>query len=490
MASIQSSSSAGSRASSETLLSVGIDIGTSTTTLIFSRLTIVNLAGPFSVPRLDIVDKQVVYRGVIHRTPLTTPQLIDAEALARIVLAEYAAAGLAPGDVGTGAAIITGETARADNASQVLAALSQLAGEFVVATAGPHLESVLAARGAGLDRYSERSSDVIANLDVGGGTTNIALYREGRLLATTCLDIGGRLVRIDDDRIGHLSPAAQRLASASGIVLKVGDVADLHRLRALTRAMAQQAAMGVNLLAPDAIHEGLQTNNCAPLPSSLVPSVVNFSGGVADMIDSGRGGDPFRFGDVGVLLGWAIADEPAFRAAERFRGAETIGATVVGAGVHTTEISGSTIEYAVGRLPLQNIPIVHISEERARDPATLAVEILDGLLAVHPDRTAETVAIAMSGNHVTTFEDVQATAGAIIDGAGSVLDGPNTLVIVLEHDRAKVLGQSLMSLRGRRDNVICIDGVQTASGDYIDIGTPVGAGRAVPVVVKTLVFNH
>lgn len=62
-------------------------------------------------------------------------------------------------------------------------------------------------------------------------------------------------------------------------------------------------------------------------------------------------------------------------------------------------------------------------------------------------------------------------------------------MVVLESDRAKVLGQSLAVQRGRRDDLICIDSVQTANGDFIDIGTPVGAGRAVPVVVKTLVFN-
>lgn len=99
------------------------------------------------------------------------------------------------------------------------------------------------------------------------------------------------------------------------------------------------------------------------------------------------------------------------------------------------------------------------------------------------------MAIAFSGQHVSSFEDVQRTAAAIIQGAHDVLAGPNPLVIVLERDRAKVLGQSLATLRGRSDDVICIDGVQTTTGDYIDIGHPVGAGRAVPVVVKTLVFN-
>ena len=136
----------------ETILCVGIDAGTSTTQVVFSELTVENIASAFSVPRITIVEKVVVYRGRVHITPLLTPTVIDAEALKAIVLGEYRAAGVDPSDVGTGATIITGETARAENAEQVLAALSELAGDFVVATAGPHLESVLAACAMSISR--------------------------------------------------------------------------------------------------------------------------------------------------------------------------------------------------------------------------------------------------------------------------------------------------------------------------------------------------
>jgi len=479
----------------ETILSVGIDVGTSTTELVFSRLTVENLAGAFSVPRIEITGKQVIYRSGIHETPLLSPELIDPEALQRLILDEYRRADVRPADVHTGAAIITGETARAENAEQVLAALSDLAGDFVVATAGPNLESVLAARGAGIDRYSEHVGGIVANLDVGGGTTNIAAYQHGHLLGVSCLDIGGRLVRVAGGRISQVSSTIERLAAASGVQLAVGQPADIERLRTLTRVMARQLAMAVGLVDKDALHAGLYTNQGRPLPASVIPSVVSFSGGVADLIDTSQTRanrdrqDPFRYGDIGVLLGWAIADDSAFALVERHLGAETIGATVVGAGVHTTEISGSTIEYAAEQLPIQNVPILRIPDDRQADPAVLANEIAMRLQLIHPDSPDQTVAISLSGNHAVSFAEVRRTAEAIITGARPVLEGPNPLVIVLEKDRGKALGQSLAVLRGRRDDVICIDGVQTTSGDYIDIGQPVGAGRAVPVVVKTLVFN-
>lgn len=473
---------------SEIILSVGIDVGTSTTSVVFSRLTLDNLAGAFSVPRIEITGKEIVYRSPIHDTPLLSTVMIDSAALRDLVQSEYARAGFQPADVSTGAAIITGETARADNAEEVLAALSELAGDFVVATAGPHLESVLAARGAGADFFSAQTSSIVANLDVGGGTTNIAVYRFGRLLGTSCLDIGGRLVRVAGNRITHVSPKVRRLAWAAGLTVEAGQDADLDKLTTLARIMARQLAMAVSLTTRDDAHAALYTNDTAPLSPELSPGALSFSGGVADLIDAPRSADPFRYGDLGPLLGTAIADDTAFGLALRHRAVETIAATVVGAGIHTTEVSGSTIEFAGALLPLQNIPIVRIPDAQEH-PEQLSTEINQRLRLLHPDRPDDTVAVAFSGQHVSSFDDVQRTAEAIIEGASQVLSGPNPLIIVLERDRAKVLGQSLATMRGRRDDVICIDGVQTASGDYIDIGNPVGAGRAVPVVVKTLVFN-
>lgn len=473
---------------SEVILSVGIDVGTSTTSVVFSRLTLDNLAGSFSAPRIEITDKEVVYKSPAYETPLLRPETIDGSALRTLVLNEYTSAGFRPAEVRTGAAIITGETARAENAEQVLAALSELAGDFVVATAGPHLEAVLAARGAGADAYSAHVSDIVANLDVGGGTTNIAVYRFGRLMGTSCLDIGGRLVRVVGGQITHVSPSVRRLAEHMGMRLVAGENADVDRLTTLSRAMARQLAMAVCLATRDSIHTTLYTNNSTALPPGLSPGAISFSGGVADLIETQGSADPFRYGDIGPLLGVAIADDSAFGLVKRHQAAETIAATVVGAGIHTTEVSGSTIEFAQALLPLQNVPIVRIPDD-LEAPETLSGEIEQRLRLLHPEKPDETVAVAFSGQCVKSFDDVRSTANAIIKGASAVLAGPNPLVIVLEHDRAKVLGQSLAMLRGRRDDVVCIDGVQTSSGDFIDIGHPVGAGRAVPVVVKTLVFN-
>ena len=145
---------------SENLLSVGIDLGTTTTQMILSRLQVENLADPFSVPRLEITHREILYKSPIYFTPLLNHDRIDADALRKIVDTEYQNAGVHPSDIQTGAVIITGETARKDNAAEVLSALSDYAGEFVVATAGPALESVLAAKGAGADQLAKQKARI------------------------------------------------------------------------------------------------------------------------------------------------------------------------------------------------------------------------------------------------------------------------------------------------------------------------------------------
>lgn len=473
----------------EVILSVGIDIGTSTTQLIFSRLTIENRASSYTVPRIDIVDKEVIYRSDIYFTPLKSATEIDAEAVKRIVREEYKAAGMSPADLRTGAVIITGETARKQNANDVLAALSDLAGDFVVATAGPDLESVLSARGAGADTLSKERRLAVANLDVGGGTSNIALYEKGTLRGTCCMDIGGRLIKVDGGKITYIFPKTQALAKAHGISIAVGDKADPERLYAVCRLMAAQLAQALYLAPADGDHAGLYTNDGKPLPKAPKVQAVTYSGGVADCVYQSMEGDVFRYGDIGVLLGKAIREDSDLGSVERCQAVETIRATVVGAGTHTTEVSGSTIRYERDKLPIKNIPILKVSEEDEASLETLKSSIINQMPLYMPEGRAEQIAIAFTGEKRSSFADVQALAAAVIESAKEVIRSRYPLIVVVENDIGKVLGNALNVLMQHEKDVICIDGIKTLSGDYIDIGEPIAGGQVLPVVIKTLIFN-
>ena len=180
------------------ILSVGIDVGTTTTHLTVSRLHLQNISRLSQPSRLVIGRREIVYQGDVHCTPLTVDNCIDVPAVAAILLNEYCAAGITAADISTGAVIVTGESAQKRNAAQLSEDLSQLAGSFVVASAGPNLESILAARGSGAAAASQETGKTIGNIDIGGGTTNIAVYTSGVLAATGCLSIGGRFLQLSE----------------------------------------------------------------------------------------------------------------------------------------------------------------------------------------------------------------------------------------------------------------------------------------------------
>lgn len=224
----------------EKMLTVGIDLGTSTTQLVLSELTIENLASAFSVPRITISDKRVIYRSDIIFTPLLSEEVIDAEAIKTFVSQQYHKAGIKKEHIQMGAVIITGETARKENSALVLEALSGFSGDFVVATAGPDLESIIAAKGAGAHTYSEKTRKSVVNLDIGGGTTNLAVFTDGELIDTACFDIGGRLVKINPDtrEITFITEKIKRVIASAGWDIKVGQTASVKKLTPLAQEMA------------------------------------------------------------------------------------------------------------------------------------------------------------------------------------------------------------------------------------------------------------
>lgn len=473
----------------EIIESVGIDIGTSTTQLIFSRLVMENLASGYAVPKITIIDKEIIYRSSIYMTPLLSETEIDAKKVSEIVRTEYQKAGKRPEDVQTGAVIITGETARKANAAAMLSELSSMAGEFVVATAGPDLESVLSARGAGTDRISAEERCTVANLDIGGGTTNIALFHRGSVAGVSCLDIGGRLVKLRDGKITYVYHKIEAMAREHGITLRAGALADIGELQKLCDLMADQLSQALHLKQAEPDHAKYYTNDGKPLSGRPEVQAVTFSGGVADFVYEPTGKDVFRFNDIGILLGRAVANHPAFQSVRVFRSKETIRATVIGAGNHTTEVSGSTISYNTDRLPIKNVPIVRV-EAGSESTAEGITESLRRQIPMYfAEGRPEQIAVALSGDGWTSFRKVQELAEALCVGAAAVLESGFPLIVVLEQDIGKVLGNALNDKLDHRKEVICLDSIAAGSGDYIDIGVPVANGRVIPVVIKTLIMN-
>lgn len=457
---------------SERLRSVGLDVGTTSTQMILSELTVENRASNFAVPEMEITEKQILYRSPVHFTPLLDESHVDGQALRVLVEKEYAAAGIRRESVDTGAVIVTGETSRKENAGTVLSALSDLAGEFVVATAGPDLESVLAAKGAGAAALSAETGKTVLHMDIGGGTSNLAWIENGIITETGCLNVGGRLIKFDENGIVYyVSPV---LAGITDV--KAGDRITEKALAAVAEILTQALEMAACLREKTALLDKLTTAETRSLPLKNEPAqILSFSGGVADCIDITH--DWKKFGDMGPTLGQMIRGSRLCRGGYAL-GRETIRATVIGAGCHSTQLSGSTVFYQNLPLPLKNLPVVRLTKQEQHLP----VEELADLIRQRLKRHEEQAVLAMPGLPSPSYSEIGRLAQAISDG----MEEP--LLVAVEQDMAKALGQALALRRKPGTACLCIDRVALEDGSFLDVGSPVGP--ALPVVVKTLILNR
>ena len=474
------------------ILSVGIDVGTSTTQVVFSKLQMDNAGGYFSVPRVAIVDKEVVYKSEVYMTPLKTDVLIDTEALRDIVAAEFRKAGYRPEDTDSGAVIITGESARKENSDAVLKSLSDFAGDFVVSAAGPDMESLIAGKGSGAWQYSMGHHCRVANLDIGGGTTNVVLFEDGETLARGCLDIGGRLICMNPQGIiTKVSPAAAVMAQAAGVSVSVGDRCDELKLTAVTRQMAAalNAYLGVGTKDIDAILRQIKTPGSSDFPVPEKVQAVFFSGGVADLIYH-ESADTWAYGDIGVLLGRAIRESRLFTDFQKMEPGETIRATVVGAGTYTTTISGSTNTYSDDIFPLKNIPEIKLDEELQE--ACFAGEtepVIRRIQWALGQNDAEHFVLAMPGKRDPGYTEMKRAAASIRQIMDRVQPPGEPILLVIESDIAKAMGQMIRQQPDLKRQVVAIDSIHVEDGEYVDMGKPMMNGMVIPVVVKTLIFG-
>ena len=472
------------------VLSVGIDIGTSTTQVIFSRLTMENTASFFSVPKVSIVQKEVIYKSPVYLTPLIDESLIDGEKVRDIVSKEFYEAGFTPGDTDTGAVIITGESARKENANLVLEKLSDFAGDFVVSTAGPDLESIIAGKGSGAQKYSDDNACATVNLDIGGGTTNIVVFDCGDVIAKGCFDIGGRQVRLNEDSIvEYISPSAKKICKELYISLEEGKKADKTELEKLCNAMADLLEQALGISEKTSLLDEIRTSGSTELVIDKPIRAICFSGGVADCIYR-SGFDDLQYGDIGVLLGKAIREGRFFSSFRMISPNETIRATVVGAGTYTTSVSGSTITYNREILPMKNVPVMRLSdEEQSRCVGGDDSFLEEKIRWFCQQNDTEKMIISMRGSTNPSYDDIKNLAGCIAFAADKVLEKDIPVLIVVECDMAKVLGQAVRNILGNKRSVVSIDSIKAELNDYVDLGTPLMNGLVIPVVVKTLIFG-
>jgi len=478
-------------ADSRDLLSVGVDVGTTTTQIVFSRLNLQDVSRAGQIPRINITDRKVIYQSPIVFTPLIDFETIDADKLNEIVRREYSTAGVDPSQVETGAVIITGETAKKKNADEILRALSGLAGEFVVSVAGPNVESLIAGKGAGAADYSQKNYAVVTNVDIGGGSANSATFRTGNLIGAAAMNYGGRILEIEhaSGRVRHIAEPAKHILADIGLNLNVGDAPSLEDLRRFTDRMAD---MTVELIEGTSSSLAQKIYLTPPVGASGKGSVLMFSGGIGhyyyNPISINSVSDATIHDDVGPLLAESLRKHASLNSYTIVQPSETVRATVLGASTQTVTLSGSTIWAEREILPLKNVPVTRPSLPASLEPASVSRSITEAVARWDVNLATDPFAIALELNNSLNYESLMQLANGLKMFADT-MPGDRPLIAIIERDYAQALGQTVKGLAPSRA-LLVIDQVGLSEGDYIDIGTPLMDGRVVPLSVKTLIFYH
>ena len=474
-----------------TLRSVGIDIGSSGTQVIFSRINLRRLGEELS-SRYFVVSRETLFQSPVSLTPYKSEELIDEAALGAIIDKAFADAGLHPDDIDAGAVILTGEALRRENARAIASLIAEQRGEFVCASAGHHMESMLAAFGSGAARVSHDSAKRILNVDIGGGTTKLALVEGGTVIATAALHVGGRLMVVDKaGRIARLDPAGRHLAAMAGLRLNRGDLVDPAVIERVAEWMADAILASVSANPMSAEVRGLFLTE--PLPGTEGVDGVMFSGGVAEYVYRREARD---FGDLGRLLGLALRRRLDAGALPwpLLPPGECIRATALGASEYSVQLSGNTIYISDpgALLPRRNLQVLqpgYACGERI-DPDALAQAIREHFEAFDLVEGENEAALALRWEGTPSHERIAAFALGIRRGLAGTIAKRKPVYVMVDGDIAQTLGAILRDEMGVQSEMLVIDGVVLWDFDYIDIGRIRMPSQTVPVTVKSLVFGE
>ncbi len=428
----------------EIIKSVGIDIGTSTTQVIFSKIVIENMSPSMMVPKLKVVDREVIFESDIYFTPLISNTKINMPEVKNFVEEQYKRAGISYSEVDTGAVIITGDTARKENAKEVLEGLSGLAGEFVVATVGPSLESVIAGKGSGAYDYSSNKNTSIINFDVGGGTTNVVVFDEGEIKGTTCLDVGGRLIRFKDKtlEVEYVFHKIQELAKKANINVEIGKKLTVSEIEKICELMADTLIDCCDKNKSDNYNLLLTANDFV---NEVNFENISFSGGVADYVyRENYPSEQFEYLDIGIILGKKIKE--AFNNRKVVALKETIRATVIGAGNYTTAVSGSTISYTTDELPIKNIATLKVDLGKDLEKLDTVKDVIKEKLNWFLENDNERIALAFDAKSNCDFLEVQNIAKVVVESMEPIIKSNFPLIVIVENDIGKSLVVGFIAL--------------------------------------------
>ncbi len=465
------------------LTSVGVDIGSSTSHLVFSRLEL-TLEGS----RYRVTKREVINESQILLTPYVDDTRIDVEALGKFINDQYKIAKIGREQVDTGALILTGVAVRRRNARAIGELFAQEAGKFVAVSAGDGLEATMAAHGSGAVAHSAKMGGVVLNIDIGGGTSKFAVCNNGKVQEVSAIDIGARLLAFDKDgAVVRIEEAAREHAGWAGFSVAMGEKIAEENLRKMVSGMVDKLFA---MLKPADIDDNVKNLlRLPPLSYTGEIDCVMFSGGVSEFIYNRA---KTSFGDLGPL----IADEVRKRAGNlglfMMEPNARIRATVIGASQYTVQVSGNTIFIMPDdAVPVRNIAVVapefplaqeEFSKDSVRDAITQRAA---------PPRYAARPPAGGRGLSLGRLSDIfrlQAFCSGVAEGLKDILAKGHPLVLVNDGDIGGIIGLHCQEELKLDSAIISIDGIALSDFDFINVGALIPSSGAAPVVIKSLIF--
>jgi ethanolamine utilization protein EutA len=473
------------------LTTVGIDIGSSTSHLMFARVHLQRLSTALS-SRFVVVERKILWQSPILLTPYRPDYTIDVDELAGFIGGCYRYAGIERERVDSGAVVLTGEALKRRNARAIAELFAEETGKFVCASAGHHMECQMAAHGSGAIALSRGHNATLLNVDIGGGTTKLALIENGRILATCAIAVGGRLIVEDEQAVTRIEEPAQQLLAALGLNLAPGKPLLPDERQRIAARMARLITGLIDLRPGGELARALLVTE--PWPPELANKRIDamtFSGGVAEYLYKH---ETRRFGDLGADL----ADELRHALAHRrdlppvWDPGQGIRATVIGAAQFSVQISGNTILIAdPDKLPLQNLPVLSfklaLGEEISADG--VAAEVRAALTRADFQEGSSPVALSFSWQGDPSHARLHAVAAGICAALSRTLAEDWPLILLVDGDVGKSLGRLIRHEIAPHADMIAIDGVQLKEFDYVDIGSVIEPTNVVPIVIKSLLFK-
>jgi ethanolamine utilization protein EutA len=467
------------------ILSVGVDVGSSTSHLVFSNLLLKRDQRSVT-RRFNIEQRDIIYEGKIIHTPLLDDNTIDIKMLTDFFKAEYELAGIDPGDIQTGAVIVTGESARKQNAREIAQALSNDAGRFVAATAGPNFESLIAAMGSGAAARSKDNNNTVLSCDIGGGTSNIAISRNGETLATSCISVGGRLLGVNSKgKIWRIDEPAAKVMSHLGMKYQIGDSIPKADIKKIAGKFADILFEAIKGNAKSSLARELMLTDDLTFTDRI--DEYSFSGGVAELVYGGLN----NFDDIGHILADSIKSQTPKLKAPVVELPNKIRATVIGAGAYSLSISGcSGFRDDKISFPIRNVPVIRVDVDQAKLSVEHVIsEIKTSFHRFDLAEGEETVALYFKDPVRVSYPQLELFANSIEAALADTINKKLPVILIFETDIACSVGNVIRRETDLKTNLLSLDELKLKEGDWIDIGEPLVDGQVFPVTVKSLVFH-